>query len=459
MQFTKGQLNGVKGRLYWITLLFLIYLSGSCQHTESTEPAETRLAKSLVRGWNQIFLELERHTPGYRAPVSARTFAYVSSAAYQASLPYLPGSISLGKYFTDFHPFVDPPGKFYLPASLNAAYAEIMRDFFPTAPPYLLERINLFEAEQSAQLRTGTDPTTYRLSANYGKRTAFTVWRWAATDSIGQNGFLHNEDSSFQLRHCTGCWQPDDDHPAQALLPQWGQVRSFIVPNSEITVKAPVPYDEHPGSQFYAGAMEVYSISNPLGKENGWIAEFWSDDVPGLTVTPTGRWISIANQAVEKSNPDFPRILEMYVKLGYAISDALVTCWEAKFRFNLDRPTRYIRRNIRPGWKPVHPNPPFPSYPSGHAAIAAAASTVLGEVFGKDFAFTDRTHEDRLEFEGKPRTYPSFSAMAEENALSRIVMGVHYRMDCEEGSRIGRIIGQKVVELPLFNADVSALGH
>jgi hypothetical protein len=32
--------------------------------------------------------------------------------------------------------------------------------------------------------------------------------------------------------------------------------------------------------------------------------------------------------------------------------------------------------------------------------------------------------------------------MAEENALSRIFIGVHYRMDCEEGIRLGTLIGR-----------------
>jgi hypothetical protein len=45
--------------------------------------------------------------------------------------------------------------------------------------------------------------------------------------------------------------------------------------------------------------------------------------------------------------------------------------------------------------------------------------------------------------------------MSRENALSRIVGGVHYRMDCEEGLRIGQIIGQKIAGLPLQSSKVS----
>ena len=57
---------------------------------------------------------------------------------------------------------------------------------------------------------------------------------------------------------------------------------------------------------------------------------------------------------------------------------------------------------------------------------------------------TDRTHEGRTEFQGMPRTFKSFEDMAHENALSRLALGVHFRMDCEEGLRLGLLSGQKI---------------
>lgn len=37
--------------------------------------------------WMQFYLEIERYTPGYRPPVSARASAYICLAAYQAVVP------------------------------------------------------------------------------------------------------------------------------------------------------------------------------------------------------------------------------------------------------------------------------------------------------------------------------------------------------------------------------------
>jgi hypothetical protein len=75
------------------------------------------------------------------------------------------------------------------------------------------------------------------------------------------------------------------------------------------------------------------------------------------------------------------------------------------------------------------------------------ACTILSTYFGNDISFTDRSHEDRVEFTGRPRNYSSFTEMEYENAVSRIYMGVHYPADCEEGVKLGRQVGLNVISL------------
>ena len=71
---------------------------------------------------------------------------------------------------------------------------------------------------------------------------------------------------------------------------------------------------------------------------------------------------------------------------------------------------------------------------------------------------TDYSHENRKEFMGEPRTFKTFTDMATENALSRMYMGVHYRIDCEEGLRIGYLISDEVLKLKL-RKDVSVFNQ
>lgn len=59
------------------------------------------------------------------------------------------------------------------------------------------------------------------------------------------------------------------------------------------------------------------------------------------------------------------------------------------------------------------------------------------DFFGNQTNFTDRSHEGRTEFGGAARNFNSFEQLARENAFSRIPLGVHIRMDCAEGLRLG----------------------
>jgi len=457
--FQKTRLKKAVQRLLAVMVLASMLAAQNCSYDDLDEPYEYRSATEIALAWNRLGLDLERHTLGFRPPVAARMFAYVEMAAYEASLPGLRDYISMESYVSGY----EKPdtkfgeGQFYLPASLNAAYAQMLRHFFPTAPASFQQQIDDLEKKNAQAFLAKTKEAQTEQSAAFGKLVASKVWAWSKTDREGNEGNLYNYDHGYEPSVCKGCWHPTGEHPSPALLPYWGRVRPFVIEISEIPIKNPVQYEESPGSKFYTEAMEVYSVSKPLSKENRWIAEFWSDDLPGLTMSPAGRWISITNQAFEKARPPFPLVIETYLKTALALCDAGILVWKGKYEYNLERPETYIRERINPNWKSLHETPSFPAYPSGHAAFGAAAAEVLSESLGRKFQLTDRTHENRPEFASTPRTYPSFAEMAQENAASRVLLGVHYRMDCEEGLRLGKIIGQKVVNLPLRRKEAAVM--
>lgn len=121
--------------------------------------------------------------------------------------------------------------------------------------------------------------------------------------------------------------------------------------------------------------------------------------------------------------------------------------WDA---YNHVRPITFIHDQIDPTWNdtavtdPVI-TPPFPEYTSGHSVQSGAVAEVLTNLFG-EMTFTDDTHVGRGLL---PRTYPSFWAMANEAAISRLYGGIHYRDAIEEGLVQGQCIGRQVVDLPL----------
>jgi membrane-associated phospholipid phosphatase len=125
------------------------------------------------------------------------------------------------------------------------------------------------------------------------------------------------------------------------------------------------------------------------------------------------------------------------MRLGIAMADSFIACWQAKYEYDLVRPVTYIRRVIDPKWEALLVTPPFPEYPSGHSMQSAAAAEVLTQAFGENFAFEDATHSaDGL----PPRSFPSFWAAAEEAAISRLYGGIHFRAAIERGLEKGRCI-------------------
>ena len=97
--------------------------------------------------------------------------------------------------------------------------------------------------------------------------------------------------------------------------------------------------------------------------------------------------------------------------------------------------------------------PPDQDYASGHAIEGGAAAEVLRRFFGTDaMRFTDCSASlpaGSTCSDASPvlRSYTSFSQAAEENALSRVLVGIHFRHSVEEGTDYGRKIGKRAINL------------
>jgi hypothetical protein len=239
------------------------------------------------------------------------------------------------------------------------------------------------------------------------------------------------------------------------MFPYWGQARYYAITEDMKISRPPIPFSDNPSSEMYVQALEVVETVKNQQLVN--IGVFWSDDLLNVTFSPPIRWLAIANQIYANEDANLEKVIVSDAKLGIALNDVAVACWNSKYYYNIERPETYIRRNIDPNWQTKLDDPysgvkgitpAFPAYPSGHSTFGAAAAETLASEFGYAYAMTDRCHENRTEFYGTPKAFNSLRAMAEENAFSRIYLGVHFRMDCEEGLRHGTEIGHKVNELP-----------
>jgi hypothetical protein len=240
-------------------------------------------------------------------------------------------------------------------------------------------------------------------------------------------------------------WVPTPPAFLPALQPYWGTNRCFVLPAGDACPPGDhPPFSDDPSSAFFAEAIEVLEAVRDLTPEQETIARFWSDD-PGTTSTPPGHSISIATQVLRREDASLATAAETYARVGMAVCDAFIACWNAKYAYNLLRPVTYLQRLLDPGWSPILVTPPFPEYPSGHSVQSGAAFQVLTDLFGDGYAFVDHTHDARG---FAPRSFGSFFEAAEEAAISRLYGGIHFRSAVEKGITQGRCIGRVVSALP-----------
>jgi len=117
-----------------------------------------------------------------------------------------------------------------------------------------------------------------------------------------------------------------------------------------------------------------------------------------------------------------PRAARIYAVVGVAMYDGFIACWDAKYTYWGIRPNQYDT-TFRPA---ILVTPPFPGYPSGHAAV----SSVMAEVCSYFF----------------PEEKELYRRKAKEAAESRFQAGIHFRTDNEVALELGKKVGAKVIE-------------
>jgi membrane-associated phospholipid phosphatase len=136
---------------------------------------------------------------------------------------------------------------------------------------------------------------------------------------------------------------------------------------------------------------------------------------------PTYRWMDLIHNRFLEGQPVTPWVHRVYTYVALAMYDATIATWESKYFYNRRRPSE-----VDPTLRTAVPVPRSPSYPSEHAATAAAAATVLSYFF--------------------PAEAAGFNALAEEAARSRLYAGLQFPSDYFAGLELGRRVGERVIE-------------
>jgi hypothetical protein len=255
-----------------------------------------------------------------------------------------------------------------------------------------------------------------------------------------------------------GEWRFTPDSPPLAFAPYWGSVTPFVLKRSS-QFRSQAPYDV--GSNKYAadyneikrlGGDDVVTPTMRTAEQRE-IGLFWIESSP-LSWNRLARAISV------RRGLDLWENARLFGLLNLAMADGYIASWEAKYHYNFWRPVTAIRLGDADGnpdtqgvadWTPLVTTYPMPDHDSGHAVQGGVAAEILKQVFGTDrVAFTacsmtvgaGATCDDPAPI---LRSYSSFSQAADENAVSRIYIGIHFRRAVEEGVQHGRKIAEYAV--------------
>ncbi|AUC80898.1 vanadium-dependent haloperoxidase [Lacinutrix sp. Bg11-31] len=446
--------------LKWmLTLLLALLLFESCNtdddqiNTYTNEPVVTDTTTQLMVEWNDLWLKLDRYSFGMRPNATARALAYIHLAAYETVVNDMTDFTSnTSRLQTLTIDSAQRANTIDLNIALNTCYAEVMDHFMYNTSSEMDGAIDLFKVTKENVLLQNVSNQVLQDSRQWGNYIAEQVIEYSQNDVQAESQILEPQPLSYEPTIGEGFWTYSADQE-RALFPYWESVRTFVISSDETSSTPPMEYNEDSNSDYFAQMIEVYTINNTAKLEDNedlWIAEYWSDDVEGLMMSPPGRQISIAKQLIIQNDLSHETSLVLLLKLGFALNDAAVSTWADKYNYMVMRPNVYIQEFIDVEYETNlyrfinWPNPSFPSYPSGHSCFVSAAGGIFIDVFGNDIDFTERSHEGRTEFRGTPRQFNSISEMVEDAAFSRVPLGVHMRIDCTEGMRLGYEISEAI---------------
>lgn len=427
--------------------LVLISILSSCKKETLLSPNTTQQysAQQLV-SWTGVINNVIRNAEGHVTPIAARDWAFISIAAYEAGVPGMPEKRSLSGQIEGLQvPVTDNNKTYHWGIAVNSAIAETAIQMFQNVPAQTLESIIQMENEHFSQFSAETDAATASRSRQFGRDVAAAVIALESQDAIAHQRYVNIYDANYVSPVGEAYWKPAAPAFQAAILPDWHNVNTLASRKSSITPLDPNAYSTETGSSYYQEANEVASFFGQLSDDQLHMAEFWNDASPGQTMGTAGRWMAINTQILENTNANLSTGLESMVKVGLALHDAAIVCWQSKYKYHAKIPADFIREHINPAFTAKLNSLSGPEYTTEHAVLAGAAAEVLENTFGKEFAFTDRCHENRSDFNGTPRNFQSFHQAAKESALSRMYAGSNYRKSCLEGHKIGTETGKQVL--------------
>jgi hypothetical protein len=347
-------------------------------------------------------------------------------------------------------------------AARGVLVSEIARIGAPFPPSCASGGIARAEADYANALATIADGAAKTQGIALGQAAAAAI----IANRAGDGSDTPLVDANFPQGTAPGAWRFTPGSPPIAFAAGWAQVRPFALRSAAQFRPGPplgVGCDgKHPnnaqGCRKYAADFDEVrrlgsdGTSAPSARtaDQTETALFWVESSPLA-------WNRIARSVSASQNLDAWQNARLFGLLNVALADGYIASWATKYHYRFWRPVTAIREAANDGnpgttadaaWMSLVPTPPIPDYESAHSVQGAAAAQVMKRVFGRDnIAFSacsltlpaGSTCNDANPVR---RRFRGFDHAADENGVSRILVGFHFRDAVEKGLGHGRRIGE-----------------
>lgn len=374
------------------------------------------LAANVVTEWNTVAL-------GVAAPTQPQNTNRVMAITHGAMFDAMN---SVARSYTPYLVHMPAPEG----TSADAAAASAAHDVLVWLYP-----------EQKASLDAALQTSLAKIPSGRSREDGVQLGRAVAERYVA----VRSKDGSDQEpetpgRTERGAWRPTPPAMEPFVSVFWAQVRPFVLTSpTEVAPPGPPSLDS---PEYGRDLEEVRRLGARDSKDR--TADQTSAAIFSL-MKGSELWNAAARAAVDASKPSTLATARIFALLNMAMTDATIAGWAVKKKYLRWRPITAIRtaaENPDVAWEPLLITPPHPDYVSGHCITAGAAARTLSLLLGNDGVPFSATFGGKL---GVTRSYPGFSAAEQELQDARIWAGIHTRSADEQGTQMGRRIGEVVV--------------
>lgn len=413
-----------RGLLLMVLLSPFAVLSNLSHQDLRLSPDGTEPGNEVVIAWNELAYTIANEHDQFLSFIGIRALTMTHLAMHDALNairplyePYASKTKAIG---------VNP-----IVASSQAAY-KVLMNIYP-------QKETLLTKEMQKWLATIPDGKEKEAAIQLGNTSAAAILELRKDDG-------HLAKGDYKPRNSPGSYQytPGFDW---VWIPDLKKIKPFGVVSTDQFRAAPPPaltssaYAESFNEvKAYGGANSTVRSSEETSYAHWW-AEFAEHS-----------WNRIGRITAKEHQLPLWETARLFALINMDIFDIYIASFDSKYYYDTWRPITAIHAadsdnnpatQSDPSWQPEMVTPPWPDYPSAHAAVAAGGAEIASHVYGTSKIQFSMESVTALS-DSKIRAYKDLNAAAEDCANSRIMNGYHFRFATEAGKQQGRAVAKYI---------------